>query len=290
MPDAGSFYAVTSPGGGYAIPITAPGTYHVAFSGGGMPASSGAPRSAASASSSTSRCPCRSPPGGARPRRCRAPRAARSPPASRRASGHVDRLHVHELADAPDAELAAVARLLDAAERAGAGRSARRRSRSSEPASSRRAAISSPRAASRVKTAAPRPKGESLATRIASSSSRHEEERRDGAEQLFVVGRHAGRDVGEHRRRVEGARARGPLAAEEAAARPSRRCARPARAPRRAGRARASGPDRRRRRPAGRPRAARRIALDEEPLGSASRCDVGDHEALGGDAALAGVR
>ena len=37
MPDAGSFYAVTAEGGGYAIPITAPGTYQVAFSGGGIP-------------------------------------------------------------------------------------------------------------------------------------------------------------------------------------------------------------------------------------------------------------
>jgi hypothetical protein len=34
-PDAGPYYAVTSPGGGYAIPITASGTYQVSFSGGG---------------------------------------------------------------------------------------------------------------------------------------------------------------------------------------------------------------------------------------------------------------
>ena len=35
MPDLGVYYAVTSPGGGYAIPITAAGTYQVTFSGGG---------------------------------------------------------------------------------------------------------------------------------------------------------------------------------------------------------------------------------------------------------------
>ena len=34
-PDLGVYYAVTSPGGGYAIPITAAGTYQVTFSGGG---------------------------------------------------------------------------------------------------------------------------------------------------------------------------------------------------------------------------------------------------------------
>ncbi|MBN1873955.1 MAG: hypothetical protein JXA33_06980 [Anaerolineae bacterium] len=33
MPDAGTYYAVTSNSGGYAIPITAPGTYNVTFSG-----------------------------------------------------------------------------------------------------------------------------------------------------------------------------------------------------------------------------------------------------------------
>jgi hypothetical protein len=38
MPDAGSWYAVTSPGGGYAIPIAVAGTYHVSFSGGGVAA------------------------------------------------------------------------------------------------------------------------------------------------------------------------------------------------------------------------------------------------------------
>jgi hypothetical protein len=38
LPDAGSWYAVTSPGGGYAIPIAAAGTYHVSFSGGGVAA------------------------------------------------------------------------------------------------------------------------------------------------------------------------------------------------------------------------------------------------------------
>jgi hypothetical protein len=37
MPDLGAYYAVTSPGGGYAIPITAAGTYQVEFSGGGIP-------------------------------------------------------------------------------------------------------------------------------------------------------------------------------------------------------------------------------------------------------------
>jgi hypothetical protein len=37
MPDLGVYYAVTSAGGGYAIPITAPGTYQVEFSGGDLP-------------------------------------------------------------------------------------------------------------------------------------------------------------------------------------------------------------------------------------------------------------
>jgi len=37
MPDLGLYYAVTSAGGGYAIPITAPGTYQVEFSGGDLP-------------------------------------------------------------------------------------------------------------------------------------------------------------------------------------------------------------------------------------------------------------
>jgi hypothetical protein len=36
MPDLGAYYAVTSAGGGYAIPITAAGTYQVSFSGGGI--------------------------------------------------------------------------------------------------------------------------------------------------------------------------------------------------------------------------------------------------------------
>jgi hypothetical protein len=36
MPDHGPFYAVTAAGGGYAIPITAPGTYEVSFGGGGI--------------------------------------------------------------------------------------------------------------------------------------------------------------------------------------------------------------------------------------------------------------
>jgi hypothetical protein len=36
MPNLGSWYAVTSPGGGYTIPITAPGAYQVTFSGGGI--------------------------------------------------------------------------------------------------------------------------------------------------------------------------------------------------------------------------------------------------------------
>jgi hypothetical protein len=35
-PDAGAFYAITAPGGGYAIPITAAGAYQVSFSGGGI--------------------------------------------------------------------------------------------------------------------------------------------------------------------------------------------------------------------------------------------------------------
>jgi hypothetical protein len=35
-PDSGPYYAVTSPGGGYAIPITANGSYQVSFSGGGV--------------------------------------------------------------------------------------------------------------------------------------------------------------------------------------------------------------------------------------------------------------
>jgi hypothetical protein len=40
MPDVGAFYAITAAGGGYAIPITAAGSYQVTFSGGGI----GAPR------------------------------------------------------------------------------------------------------------------------------------------------------------------------------------------------------------------------------------------------------
>jgi hypothetical protein len=36
MPDEGTFYAVTAAGGGYALPIEAPGSYEVAFSGGGI--------------------------------------------------------------------------------------------------------------------------------------------------------------------------------------------------------------------------------------------------------------
>jgi hypothetical protein len=37
IPDLGLYYAVTSAGGGYAIPITAPGSYQVEFSGGELP-------------------------------------------------------------------------------------------------------------------------------------------------------------------------------------------------------------------------------------------------------------
>jgi hypothetical protein len=37
QPNAGSFFAMTSPGGGYAIPILAAGSYDVTFSGGGVP-------------------------------------------------------------------------------------------------------------------------------------------------------------------------------------------------------------------------------------------------------------
>jgi hypothetical protein len=37
-PDAGEFFAVTAAGGGYAIPILAPGTFAVRFAGGGVPA------------------------------------------------------------------------------------------------------------------------------------------------------------------------------------------------------------------------------------------------------------
>ena len=36
-PDHGPFFAVTSPGGGYALPVTASGSYQVTFSGGGVP-------------------------------------------------------------------------------------------------------------------------------------------------------------------------------------------------------------------------------------------------------------
>lgn len=36
MPDEGTFYAVTAAGGGYALPIEAPGSYEVSFSGGGI--------------------------------------------------------------------------------------------------------------------------------------------------------------------------------------------------------------------------------------------------------------
>ena len=35
MPDQGAYYAVSSDAGGYAVPITQPGTYEVTFSGGG---------------------------------------------------------------------------------------------------------------------------------------------------------------------------------------------------------------------------------------------------------------
>jgi hypothetical protein len=35
-PNLGGYYAVTSAGGGYAIPITSAGTYQVTFSGGGV--------------------------------------------------------------------------------------------------------------------------------------------------------------------------------------------------------------------------------------------------------------
>jgi len=37
VPDAGGFFAVTAAGGGFAIPVTSAGTFHVAFSGGGVP-------------------------------------------------------------------------------------------------------------------------------------------------------------------------------------------------------------------------------------------------------------
>jgi hypothetical protein len=37
-PDAGGFFAVTAAGGGFAIPVTSPGTFTVSFSGGGVPA------------------------------------------------------------------------------------------------------------------------------------------------------------------------------------------------------------------------------------------------------------
>lgn len=36
-PDAGGFFATTAAGGGYAIPVTSAGVYHVTFSGGGVP-------------------------------------------------------------------------------------------------------------------------------------------------------------------------------------------------------------------------------------------------------------
>jgi hypothetical protein len=48
MPDLGPWFAVTSPGGGYAIPITSPGAYQVTFSGGGIGASQQLPVSVGS--------------------------------------------------------------------------------------------------------------------------------------------------------------------------------------------------------------------------------------------------
>ena len=58
-----------------------------------------------------------------------------------------------------------------------------------------------------VQALAPSPKGESLASRIASSTLRDAEQHRHRAEHLLVIRRRVGRDVGEHRGRVAEARA-----------------------------------------------------------------------------------